>query len=173
MYVYKSMAESRVTNAHHIINSTLTGSRSPAGPRRLGTATRISASLSRRLSAFFGSTHDQAPKAAKYAVLTPGHAGFPNRVKRSEGSDTTPTQNATCFAVCALVCNLFPKGECVPAFGGEGKRGPFVRETEKCDEKRFGTALCRELFGDIRGNGPGRKAELYRKVFWAVKAVRF
>ena len=66
---------------------------------KTGTATRMSASLSRRLSAFFGSTHDQAPKAAKYAVLTPGHAGFPNRVKRSEGSDTTPTQNATCFAV--------------------------------------------------------------------------
>ena len=90
MYVYKSMVGSRVTNAHHIINSALTGLRSPAGPRRLGTATRISASLSRRLSAFFGSTHDQAPKAAKFAVLNPGHAGFPNRVKRSEGSDTTP-----------------------------------------------------------------------------------
>ena len=99
MYVYKSVAESRVTNAHHIIYNALTESRSPAGPRRLGTATRISASLSRRLSAFFGSTHDQAPKAAKFAVLNPGHAGFPKRVGRSEGSDTTPTQNATCFAV--------------------------------------------------------------------------
>ena len=69
------------------------------GRDAFGTATRISASLSRRLSAFFGSTHNQAPKAAKFAVLIPGHAGFPNRVKRSEGSDTTPTQNATCFAV--------------------------------------------------------------------------
>ena len=79
-------------------------SRSPAGLRRLGTATRISASLSRRLSAFFGSTHDQAPKAAKYAVLTPGHAGFPNRAKRSEGSDTTPVRNArvsACEPLCA------------------------------------------------------------------------
>ena len=54
------------------------GLRSPAGPRRLGTATRISASLSRRLSAFFKSASDQDPKAAKFAVLTPGHAGFPN-----------------------------------------------------------------------------------------------
>ena len=63
---------------------------SPAGPRRLGTATRISASLSQRLSAFFGSTLDQDLKAAKFAVLTPGRAGFPNRAKRSEGSDTTP-----------------------------------------------------------------------------------
>ena len=53
-------------------------SRSPAGPRRLGTATRISASLSRRLSAFFGSTHDQAPKAVKHAVLVPGPGMFVN-----------------------------------------------------------------------------------------------
>ena len=100
------MAESRVTNAHHIINSALTGSRSPAGPRRLGTATRISASLSRRLSAFFGSTHDQAPKAAKFAVLNPGHAGFPNRVKRSEGSDTTPIRNAP-VSPCEPLCAIF------------------------------------------------------------------
>ena len=99
MYVYKSVAESRVTNAYHIIHGALTESRSPAGPRRLGTATRMSASLSRRLSAFFGNTPDQGPKAAKFAVLTPGHAGFPNRAKRSEGSDTTPIKNAPCFAV--------------------------------------------------------------------------
>ena len=113
MYVYKSMAESRVTNAHHIINSALTGSRSPAGPRRLGTATRISTSLFRRLSAFFGSAPGQDPKAAKFAALPPGHAGFPKRAERSEGSDTTPTQNTTCFAVCALVCDFSPKAECV------------------------------------------------------------
>ena len=92
MYVYKSVAESRVTNVHHIIHSALTGSRSPAGPRRLGTATRISASLSRRLSASFWRTPGQDPKAAKFAVLIPGHAGFPNRVKRSEGRDSTPSK---------------------------------------------------------------------------------
>ena len=34
MYVYKSVAKSMVTNAHHIINSALIESRSPAGPRR-------------------------------------------------------------------------------------------------------------------------------------------
>ena len=53
-------------------------SRSPAGPRRLGTATRISASLSRRLSAFFGSTPGQDLKAAKFAVLIPGPGMFVN-----------------------------------------------------------------------------------------------
>ena len=136
MYVYKSVAKSWVTNAHH-------GSRSPAGPRRLGTATRISASLSRRLSAFFWSAPDQDPKAAKFAVLPPGHAGFPNRVKRSEGSDTTPTRNTTCFAVWAAVCDLSLKAECVPAFARESERGPFVREVENRNKKRFETALWR------------------------------
>ena len=106
MYVYKSMAESRVTNAHHIINSALTGSRSPAGPRRLGTATRISASLSRRLSAFFEIPLDQGQKAAKFAVLTPGPTGFPNRAKQSEGSDSAPIRNtpvSPCKPLCAIL----------------------------------------------------------------------
>ena len=110
-------------------------SRSPAGPRRLETAARISASLSQRLSAFFGSTPDQDPKAAKFAVLTPGRAGFPKHAKRSEGRDTTPVRNAPCFAVCALVCDPSPKAESVPAFGSESKCGPFVQEVEKHDER--------------------------------------
>ena len=81
-------------------------SRSPAGPRHLGTATRISASLFRRLSVFFGSTPDQAPKAAKFAVLTSGHAGFPKHVERSEGSDTTSIRNAPVSA-CKPLCAIF------------------------------------------------------------------
>ena len=101
----------------------------------------MGASLFRRLSAFFGSAPGQDPKAAKFAVLNPGHAGFPKRVERSESSDTTPIRNAPCFGVQAAVCDLSPKAECVPAFTRESERGPFVREAEKCDEKRFGTEL--------------------------------
>ena len=147
-------------------------SRSPAGPRRLGTATRISASLSRRLSAFFGSTRP-SPKSGKTcrSDTRPGDVG--ERAERSESSDTTPIRNAPCFGVQAAVCNPSPKAECVPTFTRESEHGPFVREVEKRDEKRFGTALWRQLFGDIRGNGFGRKTELFRKVFRVVKAVRF
>ena len=57
--------------------------------------------------------------------------------------DRPPTQNTTCFAVCALVCDFSLKAECVPAFTRESERGPFVREVEKRNEKRFGTALWR------------------------------
>ena len=46
-----------------------------------------------------------------------------------------------CFAVCALVCDLSSRAGCVPAFARESKRGAFVGEVEKCDEKRFGTEL--------------------------------
>ena len=80
--------------------------RSPAGPRRLGTATRISASLSRRLSAFFESTLGQDPKGAKYAVLPSGHAGFPDRAKRSEGRDSAPIQS-TPVSPCEPLCAIF------------------------------------------------------------------
>ena len=90
---------------------------------------------------FFESTPDQGPKAAKFAVLPPGHAGFPKREERSEGSDTTPRPKRPCFGVWAAVCDFSPKAECVPAFTRESERGPFVSEVKKCDEKRFGTEL--------------------------------
>ena len=146
-------------------------SRSPAGPRRLGTATRISASLSRRLSASFWRTPGQDPKAAKFAVLIPGHAGFPNRVKRSEGSDTTPTQNATCFAVCALVCDFSPRAECVPTFARESKRRAFVRKVEKRDEKRLGDKIYGSsfagLFSSAGVEGSQRTGKcMYIKAWW-------
>ena len=89
------------------------------------------ASLSRRLSAFFGSTPGQDTKAAKYAVLPPGHAGFPKRVKQSEGSDTTPIRNArvsACEPLCAIPLS---KAECVPTFTRESERGAFAPEVLK------------------------------------------
>ena len=119
------------------------------GRDAFGTETRISASLFRRLSVFFESTPDQGPKAAKFAVLPPGHAGFPKRAERSEGSDTTPTQNTTCFAVCALVCDFSPRAECVPTFARESKRRAFVRKVEKRDEKRLGDKIYGSSFAGL------------------------
>ena len=68
------------------------------GRDAFGTATRISASLSRRLSAFFGSTRP-SPKSGKTcrSDTRPGDVG--ERAERSESSDTTPIRNAPCFGV--------------------------------------------------------------------------
>ena len=156
-------------------------SRSPAGPRRLGTATRISASLSRRLFAFFGSTLDRDPKGAKFAVLSPGHAGFSKRVERSEGSDTTPTQNTPCFGVRAAVCNFSPKAECVSTFRCESERGAFVPEVLKtvwtmCWKRWYDCVSC-ALHGffedekESRINGWRRNRRSARSLLPAVRAV--
>ena len=74
-----------------------------ATPRNSDTHERIAVP---RLSAFFESALDQGSKAAKFAVLILGHAGFPKRVKRSEGRDTTPIRNARvspCKPLCAIL----------------------------------------------------------------------
>ena len=122
---------------HQIANR----SRSPAGPRRLGTATRISASLSRRLSAFFESTSRPRSQSGKVRRSDTRPGDVRERAVRVEGSDSGPIRNSPCFGVRAVVCDPLSKGECVPAFTRESERGPFVREVEKCAKKRFGTAL--------------------------------
>ena len=76
------------------------------GRDAFGTATRISASLFRRLSAFFGSTPDQAPKAAKLAVLIPGPGMLVNvrnapRVVIPPPSETPPV--SACKPLCAIL----------------------------------------------------------------------
>ena len=74
---------------------------------------------------------DQDPKAAKFAVLTPGRAEFPNRAKRSEGSDTTPVRNAPvspCEPLCAI---LLAKASVYPPQSPETNVAAFVPEVLK------------------------------------------
>ena len=52
----------------------------------------------------------------------------------------------TRFAVCAVVCDLSLKAECVPTFGNESERGAFVREVKKRDEKRLGDKIYGSSF---------------------------
>ena len=55
--------------------------------------------------------------------------------KRDFAGSTRPRcgrgREGPCFAVCALVCDLSPRAECVPTFTRESERGPFVGEVEK------------------------------------------
>ena len=98
-FLYANEAAEQNREAHRCCERNSNGITQPGGaatPRNSDAHERIA--VPKALCAF-GNAPDQSPKAAKYAVLTPGHAGFPNRAKRSEGSDTTPIQNAPCFAV--------------------------------------------------------------------------
>ena len=99
MYVYKSVAESRVTNAYHIIHSALTGSRSPEGPRRLRDSDAHKRIAVPKALCVLWEHPRPSPKSGKVRRSDTRPGDVRERVKRSEGSDTTPTQNATCFAV--------------------------------------------------------------------------
>ena len=101
------------------------------GRDAFGTATRISASLFRRLSVFFESTPDQGPKAAKFAVLPPGHAGFPKRAERSEGSDSGPVRKAPVSACVPLCAILLAKASVYPPQSLETNVAAFVPEVLK------------------------------------------
>ena len=46
-----------------------------------------------------------------------------------------------CFGVWAVVCDPLSKAECIPTSARESEREPFVGKVERCDDKRFGTAL--------------------------------
>ena len=43
--------------------------------------------------------------------------------------------------MCAVVCDLSLKAECVPTFGNESEREPFVREVKKRNEERLGDKI--------------------------------
>ncbi len=135
MYVYKSMAESRVTNAHHIINSALTGSRSPAGPRRLRNSDAHERIAVPKAFCVLRERLRPRPKSGKVRRSDTRPGDIRERAERSEGSDTTPIRNAPCFGVRAAVCDSLSEAECVPAFTRESEHGPFVREAEKHDER--------------------------------------
>ena len=118
-------------------------SRSPAGPRRLRDSdTHKRIAVPKAFCVLREHTRPR-PKSGKVRRSDTRPGDVCERAERSEGSDTTPIRNATCFAVCAVVCDPLSRAECVPAFTRESERGSFVREAEKCDEMRFGTALCR------------------------------
>ena len=129
------------------------GSRSPAGLRRLGTATRISASLSRRLFAFFGSTPDQAPKAAKLAVLIPGPGMFVNvrnapRVVIPPPSETPPV--SACEPLCAIFLRKPSVYPFLPMKANVGRLCERLKNAMKCGlEQRCGGNFLAIVAGTI------------------------
>ena len=101
-YARKALSAGR-ENCNFDKSKKITQPSGAATPRDSDTHKRIAVP---RLSASFESALDQGSKAAKFAVLILGHAGFPKRVKRSEGRDTTPIRNAR-VSPCEPLCAIF------------------------------------------------------------------
>ena len=69
------------------------------------------------------------------------------------------------------MCDPVGEGECVPAFGCESKRGAFVREVKKRDEKRLGDKIYGSSFARFSSSagveGSQRTGKcMYIKAWW-------
>ena len=80
------------------------------------------------------------PKSGKVRRSDTRPGDVRERAERSEGRDSAPVGDAPVSA-CKPLCAILLAKASVSAFTRESKRGPFVREVEKCAKKRFGTAL--------------------------------
>ena len=133
-------------------------SRSPAGPRRLGTATRISASLFRRLSAFFESTSNQDPKAAKFAVLIPGPGMLVNVRNAPRVVIPPPIQNArvsACEPLCAILLRKPSVYPLSPVKANVGRLCERLKNTMKCGlEQRCAGNFLAIFAGTVLGEKP-------------------
>ena len=133
------------------------------GRDAFGTATRISASLSRRLSAFFGSTHDQAPKAAKLAVLIPGPGMLVNvrnapRVVIPPPSETPPV--SACKPLCAILLRKPSVYPLSPVKANVGRLCERLKNAMKCglEQRCAGNllAIFAETVLSVKPNFTGR-----------------
>ena len=101
-----------------------------------------------------------------FAVLSPGHTGFPKRAERSEGSDTTPVRNAPvspCEPLCAL---LMAKASVYPLSSAKANVGRLCEKLkigmrngwgQRCDGN-FWTIFAGTILGE-KPNFTGRFSE--------------
>ena len=121
---------------------------------------------------------DQGSKAAKFAVLTPGRAGFPNRAKRSEGSDSAPTRNAPVSPCEPLRAILLAKASVYPLSSAKANVGRLC----ECDLKPLwkGLSPCRmgRTFSVFRtdqaviGGKQGSRRSPAKRVRWEEETQR-
>ena len=95
-----------VTNAHHIINSALAGSRSPAGPRRLRDSDAHKRIAVPKAFCVLWEHPRPSPQSGKVCRSDTRPGDVCERAERSEGSDTTPIRNAP-VSPCEPLCAIF------------------------------------------------------------------
>ena len=91
----------------------------------------MSASLFRRLSAFFESTSRPRSQSGKVRRSDTRPGDVRKRAVRVEGNDSAPSETPR-VSPCEPLCAIFLREPSVlPTFTRESERGPFVGEVEK------------------------------------------
>ena len=131
MYVYKSMAKSRVTNVHR-------GSRSPAGPRRLRDSDTHKRIAVPKAFCVLREHPRPRPKSGKVCRSDTRPGDIRERAERSEGSDSGPVRKAPVSACGPLCAILLRKPSVYPLSPVKANVGRFVEDCAK-------TIFCRMI----------------------------
>ena len=105
------------------------------------------------------------PKSGKVRRSDTRPGDIRERAARIEGSDSGPIRNNPCFAVCALVCDLSLKAECVPAFACKSEHGPFVREVENAMRNGWEQRCDGNFLAIFAGVSIGEKSNFLSRIF--------
>ena len=128
------------------------------GRDAFGTATRISASLFRRLSVFFVSTPGQGPKAAKLAVLIPGPGMLVNVRNAPRVVIPPPIRNArvsACEPLCAILLRKPSVYPLSPVKANVGRLCERLKNAMKCGlEQRCSGNFLAIFAGTVLGEKP-------------------
>ena len=128
------------------ISRRTTGSRSPAGPRRLRDSDAHKRIAVPKALCVLWEHQRPSHKSGKVCRSDTRPGDVCERAERSEGSDTTPHPKRPVFRRVNRCVRSFSESRVCTRFRSEGKCGPFVREVEKRDEKRFETELVPVTF---------------------------
>ena len=110
----KSVAESMVTNAHHIINSALAGSRSPAGPRRLRDSDTHKRIAVPKAFCVLREHPRPRPKSGKVCRSDTRPGDVRERAAHVEGNDSAPSETFPVSARKPLCAILLAKASVYP-----------------------------------------------------------
>ena len=139
-FLCATMRLSKIVKPINAVRGTATGSRSPAGPRRLRNSDAHKRIAVPKAFCVLQEHPRPSPKSGKVCRSDTRPGDVRERAVRVEGSDSGPVRKAPVSA-CKPLCAIFLRKPRVYAFACESERRAFVREVEKRDEKRFGTEL--------------------------------
>ena len=104
-------------------------------------------------------------KAAKFAVLPPGHAGFPKRAERSEGSNSAPVRNAPVSACKPLCAILLAKASVYPLSPVKANVGRLWEKLKNAMKSGLGRSCSGNFLAIFAGTLLDEKPNFLSRIF--------
>ena len=146
----------RKSAQHQQTNNRITQPSGAATPRNSDAHKRIA--VPKAFCVLRERTPGQDPKAAKFAVLIPGHAGFPKRAEWSEGSNSAPSETPP-ISPCVPSCAIFLREPSVYPFSSVKANVGHLWEKLKIGMRNGWGQSCGGIFADFFSSADGEGSQ--------------